>query len=63
MQENSTSFEAKLQKANEILKRLNDENTSLEESVALHKEGKQLLLEASQMLQNAKLEIKQASEE
>lgn len=61
MQENS--FEAKLTKANEILKLLNDENTSLEESVALHKEGKKLLSEASQILNNAKLSIEKVNQE
>ncbi|BCX79784.1 exodeoxyribonuclease VII small subunit [Campylobacter sp. 19-13652] len=61
MQENS--FEAKLSKASEILKLLNDENTSLEKSVELHKEGKRLLSEASQILNEAKLSIEEVNEE
>jgi exonuclease VII small subunit len=57
----SDNFESKLEKANEILKQLNDENLSLEQSLKLHNEGKKLLDEAEIMLQNAKLVIKEAS--
>jgi len=57
----SDNFESKLEKANEILKQLNDENLSLEQSLKLHNEGKKLLDEAEVMLQNAKLVIKEAS--
>ena len=57
----SDNFESKLKKANEILKQLNDENLSLEQSLKLHNEGKKLLDEAEVMLQNAKLVIKEAS--
>ena len=57
----SDNFESKLEKANEILKQLNDENWSLEQSLKLHNEGKKLLDEAEVMLQNAKLVIKEAS--
>ena len=64
MSENlSEDFESKLAKANEILKQLGDENLSLEQSVKLPKEGKKLLEEASQILQNAKLAIKDADDE
>ena len=57
----SDNFESKLEKANEILKQLNDENLSVEQSLKLHNEGKKLLDEAEIMLQNAKLVIKEAS--
>lgn len=60
---NNADFELKLAKANEILERLNKEDLSLEQSVKLHKEGKKLLEEAAAILQNAKLSIKQISDE
>lgn len=64
MSENlSEDFESKLAKANEILKQLSDENLSLEQSVKLHKEGKKLLEEADNILQNAKLVVKDADDE
>ena len=62
MSENlSEDFESKLAKANEILKQLGDENLSLEQSVKLHKEGKNE--EAGEILQNAKLVVKDADDE
>ena len=64
MSENlSEDFESKLAKANEILKQLGDENLSLEQSVKLYKEGKKLLEEAGEILQNAKLVVKDADDE
>ena len=64
MSENlSEDFESRLTKANEILKQLSDENLSLEQSVKLHKEGKKLLEEADNILQNAKLVVKDADDE
>jgi len=64
MSENlSEDFESKLAKANEILKQLGDENLSLEQSVKLHKEGKKLLEEAGEILQNAKLVVKDVDDE
>ncbi|MDO5045426.1 exodeoxyribonuclease VII small subunit [Campylobacter sp.] len=57
------NFESKLIKANEILERLNKEELSLEQSVKLHKEGKKLLEEAAEILQNAKLQIKEIADE
>lgn len=64
MSENlSEDFESKLAKANEILKQLGDEILSLEQSVKLHKEGKKLLEEAGEILQNAKLVVKDADDE
>lgn len=57
------SFESKLIKANEILEKLNKDDLSLQQSVKLHKEGKKLLDEAGEILQNAKLQIKEISNE
>ncbi|QKF92665.1 MULTISPECIES: exodeoxyribonuclease VII small subunit [unclassified Campylobacter] len=57
------SFESKLIKANEILEKLSKDDLSLEQSVKLHKEGKKLLDEAGEILQNAKLQIKEISNE
>lgn len=57
------SFESRLEKASEILERLNDENINLEESVRLHKEGKKLLDEAAKILQNAKLTINEVKDD
>lgn len=57
------SFEDKLLAANEILKRLNDENTPLDEAVALYEKGQALLNEANEILQNAKLKITQVEQE
>ncbi|MGB2552975.1 exodeoxyribonuclease VII small subunit [Campylobacter sp. MOP51] len=57
------SFESKLIKANEILEKLSKDDLSLEQSVKLHKEGKRLLDEAGEILQNAKLQIKEISNE
>lgn len=56
-------FESKLAKAGEILERLNRDDLSLEQSVKLHKEGKKLLDEAGEILQNAKLQIKEIADE
>lgn len=64
MSENlNSNFEEKLAKANEILKALSDENLSLDESVKLHKEGKELLQEAALILENAKLIIKEVGQD
>ncbi|MFL1706802.1 exodeoxyribonuclease VII small subunit [Campylobacter sp. MOP7] len=57
------SFESKLIKANEILEKLSKDDLSLQQSVKLHKEGKKLLDEAGEILQNAKLQIKEISNE
>ncbi|MGP1485796.1 MAG: exodeoxyribonuclease VII small subunit [Campylobacter sp.] len=57
------NFEEKLIKANEILNALNDENLSLDQSLKLHNEGKKLLKEAENILQNAKLVIQEVSQD
>ncbi|CAD7287554.1 Exodeoxyribonuclease 7 small subunit [Campylobacter majalis] len=55
-------FESKLKQAEEILAKLNDENTSLELSVKLLKQGQNLLNEATQILENAKLSVTQVEQ-
>ncbi|MGH1600510.1 exodeoxyribonuclease VII small subunit [Campylobacter majalis] len=55
-------FESKLKQAEEILTKLNDENTSLELSVKLLKQGQNLLNEATQILENAKLSVTQVEQ-
>lgn len=59
MENNAQSFEEKLKAANEILAQLNKSDISLEQSIKLHKDGKILLFEASKILENAKLSIKE----
>lgn len=56
------SFETKIKMAEEILARLDKEELNLQESLALHKQGKALLDEARVMLENAKLSIEQVDE-
>lgn len=57
------SFEAKLGKIDKLLEGLNDENISLQDSVELYKKGVLLLKEARDILENAKLSIKQIDEQ
>lgn len=56
------NFEENLKKANQALEGLNDENLSLEQSVKLYKEGLAYLKEARNLLEKAKLEIKEIDE-
>ncbi len=56
-------FEEKLEKAKEILTKLMQPDIALNKSVSLYKEGKKELLEASKMLENAKVQIKEYSSE
>lgn len=60
MSENS--FESKLERLEQIVAKMNAEQTSLEESLKLFKEGQKLAKEASKALESAKLEIIKASE-
>lgn len=48
-------FESKMKNAKEILDRLNDPEITLNKSMELYKQGTKILLEASKMLENAKL--------
>ncbi len=52
-------FETKLKTIDELLGRLKSDEISLKESVELYKNGVNLINEATQILQNAKLEISQ----
>lgn len=56
------SFETNLKEANDILEKLNDEELSLDESVKLYKKGLKFIDEARQILEKAKLEIKEVDE-
>ena len=56
-------FEQKLEKAKDILSKLMQPDIALSKSIKLYKEGKKELLEASKMLENAKVEINEYSKE
>ena len=55
-------FEKKLEKAKDILSKLMQPDIALNDSVSLYKDGKKELLEASKMLEDAKVVIKEYSE-
>ncbi|QPH85844.1 exodeoxyribonuclease VII small subunit [Campylobacter concisus] len=63
MEQKEQSFEEKLALADKILNDLNKDDVSLENSIKLHKQGKKLLNEAREILENAKLSIKQVDDE
>lgn len=63
MEQKEQSFEEKLALADKILNDLNKDNVSLENSIKLHEQGKKLLNEAREILENAKLSIKQVDDE
>ncbi len=56
-------FEKKLEKAKNILSKLMQPDIALNKSVELYKEGKKELLEASKMLEDAKVVIKEYEKE
>ncbi len=56
-------FEQKLEKAKDILGKLMQPDIALNKSVSLYKDGKKELLEASKMLENAKVQIKEYTKE
>ncbi len=56
--ENNISFEKSLQQLEDIVKKLESGECSLEESLELYKNGAQLCAECSKLLENAKLTIK-----
>jgi len=58
MEQKEQSFEEKLALADKILNDLNKDDVSLENSIKLHEQGKKLLNEAREILENAKLSIK-----
>ena len=63
MEQKEQSFEEKLALADKILNALNKDDVSLENSIKLHEQGKKLLNEAREILENAKLSIKQVDDE
>lgn len=63
MEQKEQSFEEKLAIADKILNDLNKDDVSLEKSIKLHEQGKKLLNEAREILENAKLSIKQVDDE
>ncbi|WP_149713466.1 exodeoxyribonuclease VII small subunit [Campylobacter concisus] len=63
MEQKEQSFEEKLTLADKILNDLNKDDVSLEKSIKLHEQGKKLLNEAREILENAKLSIKQVDDE
>ena len=63
MEQKEQSFEEKLALADKILNDLNKDDVSLESSIKLHEQGKKLLNEAREILENAKLSIKQVDDE
>ena len=63
MEQKEQSFEEKLALADKILIDLNKDDVSLENSIKLHEQGKKLLNEAREILENAKLSIKQVDDE
>ena len=63
MEQKEQSLEEKLALADKILNDLNKDDVSLENSIKLHEQGKKLLNEAREILENAKLSIKQVDDE
>ncbi|AQW83705.1 exodeoxyribonuclease VII small subunit [Campylobacter pinnipediorum] len=63
MDNQAQSFEDKIKKAEEILKTLNSEDVTLQDSVKLCKNGKKLLDEAQKILEDAKLSITQVQDD
>ena len=63
MEQKEQSFEEKLALADKILNDLNKDDVSLENSIKLHEQGKKPLNEAREILENAKLSIKQVDDE
>lgn len=57
------SFEDKVKKLENLLEKLKDENLSLEKSVEIYKEALNLLKQTSKILDKAKLEITEISDE
>ena len=63
MGQKEQSFEEKLALADKIVNDLNKGDGSLEKRIKLHEQGKKLLNEAREILENAKLSIKQVDDE
>lgn len=57
MQDLTENFETKLNKIDVLLKKLDDENLTLKQSVEFYKNGVKLIKEARDLLEKAKLEV------
>lgn len=62
-EENKTDFEGRMLRLQEIVRALEQGGLSLEESVAMYKEGLGLVRACRELLENAKLEIKMYTEQ
>lgn len=60
--ENKVTFEEALKQLDEIVKKLEGGENSLEEAIELYKNGATLCAECSKLLENAKLTIKTISD-
>lgn len=63
MQDLTENFETKLNKINILLKKLDDENLTLKQSVEFYKNGVKLIKEARDLLEKAKLEVTEIQNE
>lgn len=63
MSDRNTSFEAKLERIDAIVKELESGDTKLDRSIALFKEGKTLARECEALLKNAQVQIDEAMSE
>ncbi|ABS50933.1 MULTISPECIES: exodeoxyribonuclease VII small subunit [Campylobacter] len=63
MQDLTENFETKLNKIDVLLKKLDDENLTLKQSVEFYKNGVKLIKEARDLLEKAKLEVTEIQNE
>lgn len=63
MQDLTENFETKLNKIDVLLKKLDDENLTLKQSVEFYKNGVKLIKEARDLLEKAKLEVAEIQNE
>lgn len=63
MQGLTENFETKLNKIDVLLKKLDDENLTLKQSVEFYKNGVKLIKEARDLLEKAKLEVTEIQNE
>jgi exodeoxyribonuclease VII small subunit len=57
------SFEDRLKESKDLIEKLMSQDITLEESIALYKQGLDSLNEAQKMLEEAKLKVEQISKE
>lgn len=63
MSDRNSSFEAKLDRIDAIVKELESGDTKLDRAIALFKEGKTLARECEALLKNAQIQIDEAMSE